>query len=604
MIRIQENGVQNESQTSKTEIIQSNSETATSNTITITAEKGETAEVTISDVNISGVSENEAAISTDGEGNVLLELDGENKAVGGEAHAGVEKNNDGNLTIADEDSNGSLTAKGTLNGAGIGGGYQSDGDNITISGGVINASSEWGAGIGGGKEGDGTNITITGGEVNTIMNKKNDYSHAYGAGIGGGVWGDGDNITISGGKVNAESAIVGGAAIGGGYRGNGSNIKITDGEVTARGYNSAAIGGGAGDGDDGTNITISGGTVNASSDYAAGIGGGLGGDGVDITISGGTVTAAGGSGSAAIGGGRFGYHTEGKAKNITISGDAQVKVRESKRGDAIAPAIGEGVTTIYDGEIPTDNINGTEVTPDTANLGENGFIAFYEVGADMNTANPEKMTHKSTEGVVTHTGDITLVRNTEATCTEPAKTYYRCSCGEDIVFVNTSSPALGHSFTNYIPNGDATYDHDGTKTAACDHGCGTTDTIPDAGSKLERPSEKEKDSEETEQSDPLYRVTDQNGLDIPHKESRENETLTITANFDFAILTGKLYGINVLADNGVEVIVFVTNGAVSTFRPADLLEKGNESDAYQLTHDSGAVTFSVGEADVISILKN
>ena len=45
-------------------------------------------------------------------------------------------------------------------------------------------------------------------------------------------------------------------------------------------------------------------------------------------------------------------------------------------------------------------------------------------------------------------------------------------------------PATGHKFTNYVSNNDATCLEDGTKTAVCDNGCGTTDTIADEGSAL------------------------------------------------------------------------------------------------------------------------
>jgi len=59
-----------------------------------------------------------------------------------------------------------------------------------------------------------------------------------------------------------------------------------------------------------------------------------------------------------------------------------------------------------------------------------------------------------------------------------------CSvCGEILVKQQTV-PAKGHSFTKYISNNDATVAKDGTKTARCDRGCGATDTITDAGSKL------------------------------------------------------------------------------------------------------------------------
>ena len=45
--------------------------------------------------------------------------------------------------------------------------------------------------------------------------------------------------------------------------------------------------------------------------------------------------------------------------------------------------------------------------------------------------------------------------------------------------------SVAHTFTNYVPDeGSATCTADGTKTALCDDGCGSTDTIADVGSKL------------------------------------------------------------------------------------------------------------------------
>ena len=43
---------------------------------------------------------------------------------------------------------------------------------------------------------------------------------------------------------------------------------------------------------------------------------------------------------------------------------------------------------------------------------------------------------------------------------------------------------IGHSFTDYVSNNDATCTEDGTKTAECDNGCGAKDTITDEGSAL------------------------------------------------------------------------------------------------------------------------
>ena len=63
-----------------------------------------------------------AAVFTNGEGNVGIELDGENALKSGKGHAGLEKLNSGSLTIADKDKNGKLAAEGSEYGAGIGNG--------------------------------------------------------------------------------------------------------------------------------------------------------------------------------------------------------------------------------------------------------------------------------------------------------------------------------------------------------------------------------------------------------------------------------------------------------------------------------------------------
>ena len=225
---------------------------STENTVTINAEKDQTANVTLSGANIDVSSAGKAAVSTTGEGNVNIELNGSNALKSGHSHAGLEKNNDGNLTIQDKDKDGSLNAKGGQDGAGIGGGSSGAGSDITITGGKVTArGGNYGAGIGGGAYGNGSDITVTGGEVTA-------NSGNYGAGIGGGGWGNGNNISISGGEVNAIGG-KNGAGIGGGHTGDGSDIIISGGEVSASGgVNGAGIGGGLRS--KGNDITVSGDT--------------------------------------------------------------------------------------------------------------------------------------------------------------------------------------------------------------------------------------------------------------------------------------------------------------------------------------------------------
>ena len=153
---------------------------STDNTLTINAEKDQTASVTLSGVNIDVSGEDKAAVSTNGEGNVSIELDGDSTLKSGEKHAGLEKNNGGRLTIADQDKNGKLTAEGGLNGAGIGGGNQRDGSNIIITGG------DYGAGIGGGLQGKGKDITVSGAAKLKVQGGVEDDVDGAGAGIGDG----------------------------------------------------------------------------------------------------------------------------------------------------------------------------------------------------------------------------------------------------------------------------------------------------------------------------------------------------------------------------------------------------------------------------------
>ena len=59
---------------------------------------------------------------------------------------------------------------------------------------------------------------------------------------------------------------------------------------------------------------------------------------------------------------------------------------------------------------------------------------------------------------------------TSPTCTENGYTTYTCeSCGD--TYTADETVALGHTFVNYVSNGD------GTKTGRCIRGCGATDTV-------------------------------------------------------------------------------------------------------------------------------
>ena len=146
------------------------------NTVTIDTSKGDV-DVTFDDLKIdvsgkkegdgsddSPVQESKAAVTVQGDHDAAIELDGDNELKSGDYNAGLEKNgheSEGTLTIKDDKGkDGSLTAEGgDGGGAGIGGGKESTGSNITIRGGTIEAvggSNAAGIGDGAGRASDDT----------------------------------------------------------------------------------------------------------------------------------------------------------------------------------------------------------------------------------------------------------------------------------------------------------------------------------------------------------------------------------------------------------------------------------------------------------------
>ena len=224
-------------------------------TVTIDTSEGNV-DVTFDDLKIDASDKGEAAVRVEGNGDATIELDGKNELKSGGYNAGLEKDGhepEGTLTIKDDKGkDGSLTAEGGDNGgAGIGGGMESTGSNIKITGGTIEAVGGAGAaGIGGGVYGSGRDIEISGGKVSATggdANENLDPSRPGAAGIGDGAGTEGreidpdappsnpdnpNHIIISGdAEVEAKAgASTGGgtAAIGGGDVGEISNDALSD----------------------------------------------------------------------------------------------------------------------------------------------------------------------------------------------------------------------------------------------------------------------------------------------------------------------------------------------------------------------------------------
>ena len=217
----------------------------------------------------------------------------------------------------------------------------------------------------------------------------------------------------------------------------------------------------------------------------------------------GKLAAEGSEYGAGIGGGCY-----GAGNNITVSGDAKLKVQGGVEDniDGAGAGIGDGGSNADGSRIP-----GAEVEPDISGL-TTGRIEYYAPGADMEKDDPTSTTF--------------------GTSSQPEK-------------------------------------------------------LIDPGAAA-----------------PLYRVTDRDGRDIAYTAEQTGGVLTVTVDEDFAILTGKLSGLRTLRAQGVEKIIFVTKGAASAFLLSDLLSKGESGEAYRLTHDTKAVTFTLGEkmTDMSAIL--
>jgi len=333
-------------------IIKNREDTASSNTVTIEAEKkDDKVEVTLKDVNIDTSSRNKAAVSVTGSGNTTIKLDGDNHLTGGNGSSGISSS--GSLTITGGETD-SLTAKG---GSGEDGGDGIFSKDLTISGGTVTAT-------GGGSTGSdrpcgygifSTNTTtISGG---TVTATRGDSTGSYSSG-GYGIYSSG--VTISGGTVTANG--------GSGKDGSGDGIfsfdpvAISGGTVTAKGgsgedgedggdgirsFDPVAISGGTvtakgGSGEDGSggrgiistkSVTISGGTVNANGGSGKNGNGGSGiiGSG-RVAVSGGTVNAAGGDGGNGKDGGDGIYSSD-----IDLSGSLELTAKAgSPNGKALS----------------------------------------------------------------------------------------------------------------------------------------------------------------------------------------------------------------------------------------------------------------------------
>lgn len=611
----QEGGVTNEKQTTETVIKQADNTAATGNTITVETSGGAKAELTIEDLNVSSV--NTSAIDVKGSSEAEITLKGDNKLETDDAS--VIHVSEGHVTITgdgtlyadndpdsehakigsnvSEDMSGSIHITGNAqvttgddrhddglgDGAAIGSGWKGkmSGDividenaNVTVS------SSESGAGIGSGDNGEMSgNITITD-SAEVVSTSGYD-----GAGIGSGENRDmSGTITIDGNaKVTAWSEKEG-AGIGAGENGGVSGTIRIGGNASVK-AGSACDGTGIGGGGDEDGHILKGGKIiicgNAEviaigEDEGSGIGSGEDAKmrGMILICDNANVTAIGGDRAAAIGT----DDSDDLSGSILILGNASVTTGvedgihfdyDTKQiiytlDESAVGIIGDGQSNHHystDGFYilsPDVSINGLKGS-DTESLKQ--YINLFLSG-ENHDGDPENLTMLA---VRQENGVYTVETSGQGTLEQ--------------VLYNGSSQA---------PSAPGRY------TVKCVLRLSQDKTI-DFKFELIIPDSASKEASEAARTEALFRVTDADGRDIPYTQAREGSTLTIAAEQDFAILTGTLHGIAVLQAQGVEKIVFKTNGASSSFQPEQLLAEGRISDRYTLTHDGSTVTFLLGQ---------
>lgn len=408
------------------------------------------------------------------------------------------------------------------------------------------------------------------GDVNIELDGSNTLRSGYFSKAAGLNKGNSGTLTINdednNGKLEATGGY-GGAGIGGGYDSSTSDITITGGTITARGsYSGAGIGGG--NHGSGSNITISGGDVTAiGSVYASGIGGGSIGSGSDITISGGKVTAKGGDqGGAGIGGGFW-----ASGSDITISGG---EVEAS--GVDLGAGIGGG-----------NGGNGTDIEISGGKVTAKGGMSGAGIGGGC----------RGTGSSITISGDaqVKVQGGTEH------NEYNECNEGAGAGIGNGGKKGKNEAGKK-VPVDGAEVEPD---TSGLTENGRLEYYAPGADMEKDYPEKVIENKPETGAqpgaSAPVYSVTDKDGNAVSYTAAREGGVLTIRADAAYARLTLTADEAQALTVQGVEKVVFITTGATSAFRPADLTAYKDEA-PFVLTHDGETVTFTAGETDLASLL--
>lgn len=301
--------------------------------------------------------------------------------------------------------------------------------------------------------------------------------------------------------------------------------------------------------------------------FAAGIGRGNGNNKsvANITITGGEIIAKGGNGAAGLGcGASFG--SQNSASDIRISGG---KVTATG-GDGGAGIGGGRFASASDIEI-----TGGEVTAKGGPTGAGIGGGYKGSGSDISISGDAQV---KVQGGSTGLGGGAGAGIGNGGSYEEDESHSTVYIDGDEVEPDTSGLTENGRLEYYAPGADMEKDYPEK----------VIENKPEMGA-------------QPGASAPVYSVTDKDGNAVSYTAAREGGVLTIRVDAAYARLTLTADEAQALTAQSVEKVVFVTTGATSAFRPADLTAYKDEA-PFVLTHDGETVTFTAGETDLASLL--
>ena len=578
----EEKSYENNAPTSLSESVQA----AANNVVKIINNSAETLKVFLKNLKVDAGNTNKSAVRIEGDGDVTLELDGDNELKGGNKWGrdtagtsalngghGLYVQGDGMLTIQDEDKNGSLTAVGGdvetsdlqrdqrkhqmsfAGGDGIRARY------LTVSGAEIKAeggdckvtgkstmSSVGGDGIRGKGYGDwisstkllnGAHITATGGDAYAENNKES--AGGTGIYIADNAVIEGVSISAAGGSANAKKIATSGSAM---YI-SPRNVLSSEPEdyILSMKDSTLELTGGSAKSDE-RNAKLN--PVLSVTDFK-----------IAPTMKNLTITAVAGKGESSQKVMDNGI-LETKNYNMTlteIGGNSTINLVGTKTGGVNAKD--DTVVNLY---VPKDETLNKSDSVDKISTGETGKVNIYE----NSTAS------KNNDGTITVKGDLTGIKKddhnyklettVEPTCTTPGKRVYTCTTeGHTDDTYEETIDALGHHFVEGVctrcgaPE-QAAVESSGGSSAV-------TLTVTGAG------------AYETSIADGRY---------------------TVAVPAETAVLSGSLGNLKELKAQGVNTIVFRTQLRETALNIDSMLSLGVDGTLFTLTHSGESAELTVG----------